>query len=1162
MPNIIGEPLRSYVKNQINVRQRVHGSGVYENRTPEQLAYLNSKTAWVKLASGISASDKRLKAENFRSSLNGTTLAKNYVLFGGVSRLEGNELVPRGNASNKNNIYDYFDGTYNVTGQGTDYSGEMGLVPMPGIIDASIKCENRGSIKKATINIKCYSPEQFKILDLLYLRIGYTMFLEWGWSPYLDNGGGLIHDYSTLIEAGDGFFGGNWTNRSYREFLKKIEAFREGKEGNYDGLLCRVTNFSWTFSQDGSYDIQLNLISLGDVIESLKVNITPSAELTEIILNAYKLYGDEKIDEDELKENPPSSANNIISAYFFFQRINLTDNPENKNYWEKNDCPSIFGTNKLPVGTKFIYPSTDQTKQLQNTTQDNHDFVYFSYANLNDDEAVINDEGIYVRFGHLLEFIQENAVFKIKGSNTPIIDIDYDVENNKMYVFPYQVSLDPRVCIVKNTNEPINSKQFYTSLPDWKVINEKEAYGKTMNIYLNCNMVNRIISEKQNENGNISLFELLESLCSEINRALGGLNNLDVTVDEDENLIKIIDASYVPNIKEETNPLELYGYSKDQTKSNFVYDFNIKTEITNDFATMASVGSTAGGYVKGTENTMFSKWNKGLEDRFKDKFIPPSKNVTDGEKEEKEPSQIYVEEFWNKRYSPFGVTAPESDETDLYEQDEACSLDQDIIDKNVSIVGEFYKYCQYLIQKKQEKYASPSTGFIPISLGLTLEGISGIKIYNYLEVSTRILPANYPDSLKFIIKGVNHKIADGRWETGIETVVIANNFKSDGSPILSYSEIESTVKSAINEGTQAARISATSETESNPPRAIQEEEVVYEGDVVDQPIDQQVISETGSDLEKLMKEAAQEFFKVNGETKGGCGGATYRLAEKLAKKLTKKASFPGTGVGGNNAYSEVLRKHLNELGIYSEESLSPVGTGLSNEQYRAKISQITKQANYGDVLVYFATPPPKLSASKNAKFHAQIYTGNLYTNTNNSSGVAGKGWTTDNKPNYGAESVYRDAKGHPWTIYWFRIKNEYKTASTDQVIASLESQSSGTNSSSADAKQKSADAFNSLTYRLALIWKLKDDYSSNKIPLLEKFKGANDDEDKAVAAVKNWFNRADQQTLYKKMTYDDQDQFTKYLYQLYTRTKAGGADVTFKSAYNSKVKDKTIDPDF
>jgi hypothetical protein len=118
-------------------------------------------------------------------------------------------------------------------------------------------------------------------------------------------------------------------------------------------------------------------------------------------------------------------------------------------------------------------------------------------------------------------------------------------------------------------------------------------------------MVNRIITEKQDENGNIALFELLDSICTELNKALGNLNNLDVSIDEDTSTIKIIDASYVPDIPTNNQVLELYGY--DGSTSNFVYDFNIKTEITNDFATMASIGSTAGGYVKGTENTMFSK---------------------------------------------------------------------------------------------------------------------------------------------------------------------------------------------------------------------------------------------------------------------------------------------------------------------------------------------------------------------------------------------------------------------------------------------------------------------------------------------------------------------------------------------------------------------------
>ena len=65
MPNIIGEQIPKYVSTQINKRQEAHGSGQDgKERTPEQISYLNSKTAWVKLASGVSLDDKRIQDEN------------------------------------------------------------------------------------------------------------------------------------------------------------------------------------------------------------------------------------------------------------------------------------------------------------------------------------------------------------------------------------------------------------------------------------------------------------------------------------------------------------------------------------------------------------------------------------------------------------------------------------------------------------------------------------------------------------------------------------------------------------------------------------------------------------------------------------------------------------------------------------------------------------------------------------------------------------------------------------------------------------------------------------------------------------------------------------------------------------------------------------------
>jgi hypothetical protein len=74
--------------------------------------------------------------------------------------------------------------------------------------------------------------------------------------------------------------------------------------------------------------------------------------------------------------------------------------------------------------------------------------------------------------------------------------------------------------------------------------------------------------------------------------------------------------------------LQIYGYNKiaNDYISNFVRKVDLKTTITPEFATMITVGATAGGYIKGTEATAFSKWNTGLTDRFKETFIPATFN--------------------------------------------------------------------------------------------------------------------------------------------------------------------------------------------------------------------------------------------------------------------------------------------------------------------------------------------------------------------------------------------------------------------------------------------------------------------------------------------------------------------------------------------------------
>ena len=135
-----------------------------------------------------------------------------------------------------------------------------------------------GSIKRASLVIKAHNRLQFDIIDILYLRLGYTVYIEFGNTHYINNDGELVvagTQDSLIHDSIGGFLNQEYNESDYTEWLPLIEQKRKQTCGNYEGIFGRVSNFNWSFNEDGSYDINVEIISLGDIIESLKVNIPP-----------------------------------------------------------------------------------------------------------------------------------------------------------------------------------------------------------------------------------------------------------------------------------------------------------------------------------------------------------------------------------------------------------------------------------------------------------------------------------------------------------------------------------------------------------------------------------------------------------------------------------------------------------------------------------------------------------------------------------------------------------------------------------------------------------------------------------------------------------------------------------------------------------------------
>jgi hypothetical protein len=97
------------------------------------------------------------------------------------------------------------------------------------------------------------------------------------------------------------------------------------------------------------------------------------------------------------------------------------------------------------------------------------------------------------------------------------------------------------------------------------------------------------------------------------------------------------------------------------------------------------------------------------------------------------------------------------------------------INENLEIATEYFKALVSYNQKDAEnklKKSAGSIGFIPYNISFTMDGISGIKIYNELSLDTSFLPAGYTKTTDFIVTGVDHKVQNGDWETNVNVTLI------------------------------------------------------------------------------------------------------------------------------------------------------------------------------------------------------------------------------------------------------------------------------------------------------------------------------------------------------------------------------------------------------
>ena len=685
--NIAGSPFQPYVATQIEKRKKLVDN---ENRSSQELQWLTNKNVWIRVSSGANV----LYGNKRFGGLEGDALSKKYILQAGLIDHSGDDPTKWKQRSGLG-----ADGAYGMGGTDT-----FGYKPMPGITGIAIKTGGKlGTLKETTIDFVCYNMEQLNIMEALYMKLGFGLLVEWGHTFYINNDNEKIESIADPI----GFYG----IHTKEKLLEEITANRIKHSGNYDASWGTIKNFTYSLADNGSFKCQVQLVGAGDILESLKINISgdfkstvpgyvDSTTTTDVSSSLPQSIYPVVADQNQsllnsalfnIYQNNVLNGSNVTGAlidfgqtyiswldYIFKDHISVSNwasNPElvRKGFHYRlinkpgmNAPHTVDIDNNVPTIESYIgTPSAFFSRLIMG-----YEINGEGLSEGND----INSTGleqVYITLGHLLLLIKYTGMLLQKNDEKdipkPYIYIDVNPETNRCYTFPGHCSLDPAVCLIGSeklpfgiTSDIFSSIQvtfpFYGDNKNAPGIGDADLGGKFMYTLVNIDWVTSLLKKWRttDQKGNVYFVDLVKDILDGISKATGGYNEFRIVPDDDSRCIRILDDRRVSS---PTQTVPDYTQIPVLGTKSLAYNFSYTSKISPNTAAMVVIAAQAQPYgVQGAENALaFSHLNKGLYNRL-DTITVDAATSANAVTKTNDSNQRYIElrDFIEKLYDGVG----------------------------------------------------------------------------------------------------------------------------------------------------------------------------------------------------------------------------------------------------------------------------------------------------------------------------------------------------------------------------------------------------------------------------------------------------------------------------------------------------------------------------
>jgi len=797
--------------NEINVKNQKETINV-----PRGAFYTNSisKQCVIRMASGVDITSQNHILEPGEKK---DTIAEQYILEGGVL----NDRKKQKSGFAKEN------GAYGDKLTRSDAGDGYGIVPMPGIIEADIRTKTAyGSLREANVSFTCHNRRQLEILELLYMRPGMPILLEWQWSPFINlpsaESKTAIIDKNVYGVIKDWF---NPGSKSINDFELDIIKEKKNSGGNYDGFVGFCKNFEIVSRDDGGYQCTTELISAGEILEGLKSRSEGFSKFdgeAKIELDNMQLILDGIIELGPVREQlyieGQDRAVNQYAAYgklvntspvgneFLRVSENIDIRRNYNNASAKNKNRSFRAGKNSAVDNQFVGANKKQAvaETLPKYFEKVDDFYIWKgeiigqrkawYGGELDSDA----ESTYIRWDHLCDLMNK-LVFPLYDPSNPdksLIKLTYEQPINGDYEnLEYLEYTDIKLPDTKL--KKVNMDGFEANVTNNSLKNKYRRYKLSETILvedlLNNSFNPKICLFPKQNNKNKNPKNFVGHIMLNVNHLKSVYNKMaydEGKLIEDFNIFDYIKKIWddvnkacvghhnfnLNNELERPDTLRIIDLQvappeiniedlytfKIQSNKSIIRDFNFNTTIPSNLTATIAIASQAPTSMSDLDAVTFANWTRGIKSRFSSPAELNTRDTSDLKEKYEKDLGRYTNNIFELALYLYKI-----------QQGDYDGKENEIDKKGFTEVSGIAKSIDKLLISLLQR--DPNTGkrniitplkrsaLIPLKFNASMDGVSGIVIGNIFKVEKDKLPVGYQDDdIAFVVMGESQRITSGQ----------------------------------------------------------------------------------------------------------------------------------------------------------------------------------------------------------------------------------------------------------------------------------------------------------------------------------------------------------------------------------------------------------------